>query len=436
MIPAGAGCGIRFAEQNGAPLFFARREASRPTIYALLRETNSRMNHDRRLRSLAASNPLRASAHWQHALNRRQVLAGLAAAGLAAAGCSPGGGGERPLALLTWDAYADPRLLKQWRDETGKALRYEIHVSDPTSVNRLRAGETAVWDFVNLNNPWARKELWPVGLIRDLPRERFEPLYNRMFEKFAPPYHWAMSADGDHLLGVVQRFETFDFVVNSKVISPATAKNIGWDLFNDPAMAGRYGILAYEDWNVMDICMGADIHPFRDKTADDYSRFELEGIDKDRQLLVIDLDQLHGISRNVTVLGNDESNFLTLEEHLLVSQDRLHVAGKRRHIVELEGLKIGGRQYGDNTGNREGRLGINRLDARMTVWRTDKVAEQHARQLHVIDVVALALGKPCILDALALAAESLQFRRPFCGARRFHGYSAASLGARSCSAAE
>jgi spermidine/putrescine transport system substrate-binding protein len=76
------------------------------------------------------------------------------------------------------------------------------------------------------------------------------------------------------LLGVVQRFETFDFVVNSNVISPATAKNIGWDLFNDPAMAGRYGILAYEDWNVMDICMGADIHPFRDKTADDYSRFE------------------------------------------------------------------------------------------------------------------------------------------------------------------
>ena len=227
----------------------------------------------RRLQGLASRNPVRGGAALQRAVSRRDVLAGLAAAsGLALSGC--GGGGERPLALLTWDAYADPRLLDLWRRETGGAIRYEIHVSDPTSVNRLRAGETAVWDFVNLNNPWARKALWPAGLIRDLPRERFEPLYRDMFDKFAPPYHWAMSEDGESLLGVVQRFETFDFVVNSKVIAPATAKNVGWDLFNDPAMAGRYGILAYEDWNVMDMCMGAGIHPFRDKTEADYAAFE------------------------------------------------------------------------------------------------------------------------------------------------------------------
>jgi len=233
------------------------------------------LNHDRRLHALAAQNPLTAGRHWQHGVNRRQVLAGLAAgAGLAAAGCGPGGDGERPLALLTWDAYADPRLLDAWRDHAGSAIRYEIHVSDPTSVNRLRAGETVLWDFVNLNHPWARKELWPGGLIRDLPRERFEPLYERMFDKFAPPYHWAMSENGDHLLGVVQRFETFDFVVNANKIAPATAKNVGWDLFNDPDMAGRYGILAYEDWNVMDMCMGAGIHPFREKSEEDYAAFE------------------------------------------------------------------------------------------------------------------------------------------------------------------
>lgn len=233
------------------------------------------MNQDR-LRALVAGDPLTAGRHWQHGISRRQVLAGLAAgAGLAAAGCAPGGDGERPLALLTWDAYADPRLLDRWREHSGGgAIRYEIHVSDPTSVNRLRAGETSVWDFINLNNPWARKELWPAGLIRDLPRERFEPLYEQMFDKFSPPYDWAMSEDGEHLLGVVQRFETFDFVVNSNKIAPATARNLGWDLFNDPAMAGRYGILAYEDWNVMDMCMGAGIHPFREKSETDYAAFE------------------------------------------------------------------------------------------------------------------------------------------------------------------
>lgn len=233
------------------------------------------MRHVRKLQQLAARNPLQRRSSLQLSLNRRQFAAGLAAsAGAAMFGCGPARDRGRELALLTWDAYADPRLLDLWRDRTGGSIRYEIHISDPTSVNRLRAGETAVWDFVNLNNPWARKELWPAGLIRDLPRERFEPLYDAMFEKFAPPYYWAMSEEGEHLLGVVQRFETFDFVVNSDVISPGLAKDEGWDLFNNPDFANRYGILAYEDWNVMDICMGAGIDPFGEKTVDDYSAFE------------------------------------------------------------------------------------------------------------------------------------------------------------------
>lgn len=211
----------------------------------------------------------------QGAVNRRQVLAAAgAAAGISLAGCGSGAGSDEDLALLTWDAYADPRLLDLWRQQMGGRIRYEIHVSDPVSVNRLRAGETRVWDFINLNNPWARKQLWPDGLIRDLPRERFEPLFEKMFPKFAPPYYWAMSENGDHLLGVVQRFETFDFVVNTDVVSAQLASNEGWDLFNNADFANRYGILAYEDWNVMDMCMGAGVHPFAEKSEADFAAFE------------------------------------------------------------------------------------------------------------------------------------------------------------------
>ena len=227
------------------------------------------MNFERQLGALAKIDPVRNAARG---LSRREFLAAAAAAATAA--CSPGEDAERALALLTWDAYADPRLLNLWRKDKGSSIRYEIHVSDPTSVNRLRAGETAVWDFINLNNPWARKQLWPAGLIRDLPRERFEPIFEAMFDKFAPPYHWAMSEDGEHLLGVVQRFETFDFVVNSDVISPALARDEGWDIFNNPDFKDRYGILAYEDWNVMNICLGAGLHPFKVKTDDEVAAFE------------------------------------------------------------------------------------------------------------------------------------------------------------------
>lgn len=231
------------------------------------------MHNETRLSRLSARNPL--SQPMQHGLNRRRFMQGLAAgAGAAMTPRFAFAQSERPLSLLTWDAYADPRLLEMWREQTGGDIRYEIHISDPTSVNRLRAGETAVWEFINVNNPWAREEMWPAGLIRALPRERFEPLYERMAPKFKPPYKWAMSEDGQNLLGVVQRYETFDFCVNSDVISPALAKDEGWDLFNNPDFVGRYGILAYEDWNVMDICMGAGLHPFKVKTDDEVARFE------------------------------------------------------------------------------------------------------------------------------------------------------------------
>ncbi|PJF08538.1 PotD/PotF family extracellular solute-binding protein [Pseudorhodobacter sp. MZDSW-24AT] len=230
------------------------------------------MTSDLILRQMASRNPLRTP--MQHSVTRRKFMQGLGA-GVAAAGLPRMAAAQsRPLSLLTWDAYADPRLLALWKEQTGGDIRYEIHISDPSSVNRLRAGETSVWDFINVNNPWARGEMWPAGLIRELPRDRFEPLYAQMKPKFAAPYPWAMSEDGNHLLGVVQRYETFDFVVNSDVISPELAKDEGWDLFNNPDFAGRYGILAYEDWNVMDICMGAGVHPFKVKTDEEVARFE------------------------------------------------------------------------------------------------------------------------------------------------------------------
>ena len=257
-------------------------------------------------RRLAGRNPVRDMGLRTMGLTRRRLMQGIAAGTALAATGGRALAQDRDLALLTWDAYADPRLLNLWRENTGGTIRYEIHISDPTSVNRLRAGETSVWDFVNLNNPWGRTELWPQGLIKELPQDRFMPLYDQMVDKFAPPYKWAMSQDGEHLLGVIQRYETFDFVVNSDVIDPATAKDVGWDLFNDPAT--RFGILAYEDWNVMDICMGAGIHPFKEKSEDDYAKFETTAKDwiNRAKLITTDFVQL-----NLAILNDEIDAYFT-----------------------------------------------------------------------------------------------------------------------------
>ena len=220
------------------------------------------MNSDHMLRKLAAHNPVRYAGQKGFEMTRRRLLAHLGAAGalaLAGAGSRAMAQDDRSLNLLCWDAYADPRLAEMWLKDTGSKLKSEIHISDPQSLNRLRAGETKNWDFINVNDPWAQNYFWPEKLIVDLPRERFDPLYEVMLPKFKPPYARAMSRDGQHLLGVVQRLETFDIAINTDKISIETAENEGWDMFNNADF--KFGVLAYEDWNVMDLCMIAGVHP-------------------------------------------------------------------------------------------------------------------------------------------------------------------------------
>ena len=318
----------------------------------------------RTARRLTARNPVRDMGLRSMSMTRRRLMQSIAASGALAAAGRPAAAQARDLALLTWDAYADPRLLDMWREETGSGIRYEIHISDPTSVNRLRAGETDVWDFININNPWARTQLWPEGLIRALPRDRFEPLYTEMKEKFAPPYHWAMSADGENLLGVVQRYETFDFVINSDVIDPETAKDQGWALFDDPAMAQRYGILAYEDWNVMDICMGAGFHPFREKTEEHYAAFE-EVANRwisNANFITTDFVQL-----NQAILNGEIDAYFTGGTYTTA-------AARFEGLTNLYAIT-------PNSGPADGKGGINWIELNSAVANPD----QHPRQLDFLE---------------------------------------------------
>ena len=230
------------------------------------------MNEDKLLKQMLKRDPVRGAA-----ATRRQVLQGIGAGALAlGAGSALTGRAQAAdnLAMLTWDGYVDPRVLDGFTDQYDTGIDYELHTSDPDSVNKLRAGETRIWDIINLNNPWAREIMWPEGLIVELDRARFEPYFEAMLPMFQPPYKWAMSLDNEHLLGVCQRVDTFDFVVNTDVVSADMAKDEGWDLFNNPDMAGRYGILAYDNWNIMHICMAAGLHPFKEKTDDQVATFE------------------------------------------------------------------------------------------------------------------------------------------------------------------
>ncbi len=71
----------------------------------------------------------------------------------------------------------------------------------------------------------------------------------------------------------------------------------------------------------------------------------------------------------------------------------------------------------------------------MAVLRAHEIAEQHARQLDVVDVIALALGEADVLDALPLGAETFELLGACFGGFDGGAHSAASLAVLSWSAA-
>jgi len=181
---------------------------------------------------------------------------------------------SKELNILCWEGYNSAQVLDPFRTQHGATVKAESLTNDPTMINRLRAGETNVWDLINVNNPWARDVMLPEGLIKPLDRAEFEPFFETMLPAFKPPYEWAMSADGSELIGMAQRFGPYSFVVNTDKVSRNAAEDQGWDLWNDPANAGKYGILESDDWNVFNIFLIAGIDPFRAHTPDEMTKFE------------------------------------------------------------------------------------------------------------------------------------------------------------------
>ena len=182
------------------------------------------------------------SAGFQLWASRRQFLktSGAAAAVTAAGGVlgrPAQAAREKELNILCWEGYNSAEVLDPFRSSNDATVKAESLTNDPTMINRLRAGETNVWDLINVNNPWARKIMHPEGLIKPLDRATFEPYFEKMLPAFKPPYRWAMSDDGNDLLGMAQRFGPYSFVVNTDKISRATAEDQGWDLWSDDANA-------------------------------------------------------------------------------------------------------------------------------------------------------------------------------------------------------
>ena len=246
---------------------------------------------------------------------------------------------EKELNIYCWEGYNSDDVLDPFRREFDAKVRAEGLTSDPDAVNRLRAGETKIWDIINLNNPWAREMMWPEGLINDIPRDRFEPFFEKMMPAFHPPYEWAMDKTGEHLLGMTQRFGPFNFVVNTNKISRGMAEDQGFKLFLDPAMKGKYGVLTYDNWNIFHMCMAADVDPFKSHNKAEIDAFSAvaKQVFNGAKLLTDDL-----VAMNLALINGEIDAYFTGGTYT-ASPARYDGANQVRGITPNSGPMKGGK---------------------------------------------------------------------------------------------
>ena len=244
-------------------------------------------------------------------LTRRQFGAGAAAV----VGASALGSFARPalaqrndqLNILCWEGYNSDAILDPFRAANpGASVRAESGTSDPDMINKLRAGEINVWDLINVNQPWARDQLYPENLIKALDKDRFMPFFDNMLPEFKD-YPLSFAEDGA-LIGMPQRYGPFSFVVNTDVISREMAEDQGWNLFLDSSMKDRYGVLTYDNWNVIHMCLTAGLNPFAPVEGADLETFKAtaEAIFGGAKLLTDDL-----VAMNTALINGEIDAYFT-----------------------------------------------------------------------------------------------------------------------------
>ncbi|HEX2527196.1 MAG TPA: PotD/PotF family extracellular solute-binding protein [Geminicoccus sp.] len=211
--------------------------------------------------------------------SRRELLkrSSALAAGIAAASTLPRAAWaarENEMNIYCWEGYNSDKVLDPFRTEFNCEVKAQGLISDPDAVNQLRAGDTKIWDVINLNNSWGRRQLYPENLIVPVDQERFRPHWEMMLPEFKWPYTWAMSDDGKELLGNIQRFGPSGMLINTDVVSQATLEDEGYDLMLSDDFKGKYAILMYEDWVVMHAVQAAGFSPFRELNDDEIAKYE------------------------------------------------------------------------------------------------------------------------------------------------------------------
>ncbi len=191
--------------------------------------------------------------------------------------------------LLCWEGYESDNILGEFARQRKIRSNSQTLLSDADTAKALTDGRHKQWDVLNINNPWVRDFLCHRGVIKSLAEDRFASTLDKLLPEFDRLSHWARDDQGN-MVGVCQRFGAFNLVIHADRVDRHSAEDQGFNLANDHK--NRFGILAYDDFNIFHICIGADINPFTHLDTASLNKFSETASDWFARALLISDDHV------------------------------------------------------------------------------------------------------------------------------------------------
>ena len=204
--------------------------------------------------------------------------------------------------IYCWEGYNQKKYLRKFNQK----IVSKSFISDFQIANKIKK-KLVKCDVLNINNAFIRDFLWKHDLIQELNYLKYNSMYEDYITVFSHLSSWTKNKDQNKIIGIAQRFGSFNFVINSNLISKKSAELNGYHLVKDNK--NKYGILLFEDFNIMHISLAAGINPFKKLNKQEIINFQL--------LCAFWLNNAKVIS----------SNYLTLNKKLNRKDIRFYLSG-------------------------------------------------------------------------------------------------------------
>jgi spermidine/putrescine transport system substrate-binding protein len=216
--------------------------------------------------------------------SRRKVLAlGAAAAALGAGLGRPARAATPGLRLLAPEAYGDKALLAALAGD-GPPLAHVPLADDDQALAPLRplgptagaAEKAARPALVVTAHPFPRGILWPEGVIDPLGKNDLANASPTNILPGTTPTTATLESgiEGRYRLGIATRFDLATVAIDRRRVSPAAVGDLGLAVLDEPALNGRYGLLADPRCLLASAMLYAGLDPFRLQLPSELRRFE------------------------------------------------------------------------------------------------------------------------------------------------------------------